>query len=154
MAWEKLNRSRPTSIFSRVSLSAVWIALVITVALLTNFDEPYLPFAIAGAFLFFLRGAPSRWEIYSWLLISALFLKVIHLSQVPFWVLRAASGCAVLGFGALLLLGLRALWSEREGRENALALLAPAAVLILFIFISANVLRLTSGLAPQTDDAW
>ncbi|MHB8216898.1 MAG: phosphatase PAP2 family protein [Candidatus Sulfotelmatobacter sp.] len=154
MAWEKLNLSQPTSIFSRVSLSAVWIALVVTVALLTNFDEPYLPFAIAGAFLFFLRGAPSRWEIYSWLLISALFVKVIHLSQVPFWVLRAASGCAVLGFGALLLLGLRAVWSEREGRENALALLAPAAVLILFIFISANVLRLTSGLAPQTDDAW
>jgi len=85
---------------------------------------------------------------------SALFVKVIHLSQIPFWVLRVASAFAVLGFGALLLLGLRALWSEREGRENALALLTPALVLILFIFISANVLRFTSGLSPQTDDAW
>jgi hypothetical protein len=79
---------------------------------------------------------------------------VIHLSQVPFWVLRVASGFAVLGFGALLLLGLRAVWSERKGRENALALLAPALVLILFIFVSGNVLRFSGGFNPQTDDAW
>jgi hypothetical protein len=132
----------------------VWAALVIAAALLTNFDEPYVPFAIAGGFAFFLRSAPSRWEIYTWLLISALFIKVIHLPHVPFWVLRGASGLAALGFGALLLLGLRALWSEREGRENALALLTPAVVLILFVLASAKVLRLTTSLSPQTDDAW
>ena len=135
MAWEKLTFSRPNSVLPLVGLSTVWVALVIAAALLTNFDEPYLPFAIAGILAFFLRGAPSRWEIYAWLLTSALFVKVIHLSQIPFWVLRVATAFAVLGFGALLLLGLRALWSEREGRQNALALLAPALILILFIFI-------------------
>ena len=154
MAWEKLTFSRSNSVLPLIGLSAVWVALVIAAALLANFDEPYLPFAIAGGLAFFLRAAPSRWEIYAWLVTSALFVKVIHLSQIPFWVLRVASTFAVLGFGALLLLGLRALWSEREGRENALALLTPALVLILFIFISANVLRFTSGLSPQTDDAW
>jgi hypothetical protein len=154
MAWEKLTFSRPNSVLPLISLSAVWVALVIAAALLTNFDEPYLPFAIAGILAFFLRGAPSRWEVYAWLLTSALFVKVIHLSQIPFWVLRVATAFAVLGFGALLLLGLRALWSEREGRQNALALLAPALILILFIFVSENVLRLTSGLSPLTDDAW
>jgi hypothetical protein len=154
MAWEKLTPLRQNSLIPLVSLSAVWAALVIAGALLTNFDEPYLPFAIAGGFAFFLRGAPSRWEIYAWLLVSALFIKVIHLPQVPFWVLHVASGFAALGFGALLLLGLRALWSEREGRENARALLVPALVLVFFILASANVLRLTSGLSPQTDDAW
>jgi len=153
MAWEKLTPLRQNSLIPLVSLSAVWAAFVIAGALLTNFDEPYLPFAIAGGFVFFLRGAPSRWEIYAWLFFSALFIKVIH-PQAPFWVLHVASGFAALGFGALLLLGLRALWSEREGRENAKVLLVPALALVFFILACANVLRLTSGLSPQTDDAW
>jgi hypothetical protein len=154
MAWEKLSLSRRNPPVPLAALSIVWIALVITGARLTNFDEPYLPFAIAGALAFFLRDAPSRWEIYAWLLISALFVKVIHLPQVPFWMLRVAASFAVLGFGALLLLGLRALWSDREGRENALTLLAPAIILTFFIFGCARVLSVTSGISPQTDDAW
>ena len=154
MASEKLAPSRRNGLVPLIALSAVWIAIVITGARLTNFDEPYLPFAIAGALAFFLRGAPSRWEIYAWLSISVIFVKIIHLSPIPFWVLRVASGTAALGFAALVLLGLRALWSEQEGRENALALLAPSLVLILFIFVSGNVLRLSGGLNPQTDDAW
>jgi hypothetical protein len=155
MAWEKLVQAQQRdSVIPRVGLSIVWIALVIAGAALTNFDEPYLPFAIAGALAFFLRGSPSRWEIYAWLSISMVFVKVIHLPQTPFWALRVASGFALLGFGALLLLGLRALWSEQKGRENALALLAPALVLALFIFVSGNVLRLSGSLNPQTDDAW
>jgi hypothetical protein len=154
MAWEKLTLSRQNSIVLLIGMSLVWVALVIAGALLTNFDEPYLPFAIAGALAFFLRGAPSRWEIYAWLAISVVFVKIAHLPQVPFWVLRVASSFAVLGFSALLLLGLRALWSEREGRENALALLLPSLILIVFIAATADVLRLSSGLSPKTDDAW
>lgn len=154
MAWEKFTLSRQSSLVTPIALSATWIAIVIAGAWLTNFDEPYLPFAIAGGLAFFLRGAPSRWEIYAWLSISVIFVKIIHLSAIPFWVLRVASGGAVLGFAALLLLGLRAVWSEREGRENALALLVPSLVLIFFIFVSGNVLRLSGGLNPQTDDAW
>jgi len=154
MAWEKFTFLRSSSLALRATLSLVWIALVISGLLLADFNEPYLPFAIAGGLVFFLRGAPSRWEIYSWLLISALFIKIIHLPHVPFWILRVASAGAVLGFGALLLLGLRALWSERESRENALALLVPALVLVLFIWASANGLKLSGRLSPETDDAW
>ena len=154
MAWEKLSLSRQNWPRPLIALSIVWIALVITGARLTNFDEPYLPFAVAGALAFFLRGAPSRWEIYAWLLISAFFVKVIHLPQVPFWMLRVAASFAVLGFGALLLLGLRALWSDRDGRENALTLLAPSIILTFFIFGCARVLSVISGISPQTDDAW
>jgi hypothetical protein len=154
MAWEKLTSSREHSIVSLISLSLLWAALVIAGAWLTNFEEPYLPFAIAGGLAFFLRGAPSRWEIYSWLLISVVFVKIVHLPQVPFWVLRVASSFAVLGFSALLLLGLRAVWSERESRENAIALLSPSLILIVFIMSSANVLRLSTGLSPKTEDAW
>ena len=152
MAWEKL--SRRTSVLSLSVLSLLWIALVIAGARLTSFDEPYLPFAIAGAVAFFLRGAPERSEIYALLLSAALLVKVIHLPQVPFWILRVAASVALLGFAAILLLGLRAIWSERESRQNALSLLAPALILIFFIYGCARVLSLTSGLSPLTYDAW
>jgi PAP2 superfamily len=154
MAWEKIVPARRTAIAAPVGISIAWIALVLAAAWFTGFDEPYLPFVIGGAFVFFLRSAPSRWEIYSWLLTSALLVKVIHLPLIPFWVLRVASSFAVLGFGALLLLGLRAVWSEGKSRSNALALLAPALVLIFFIYGCARVLQFTSGVNPLTDDAW
>ena len=152
MAWEKLSR-RDASV-PLVCASAVWVAFVFAGARLTDFNEPYLPFAIAGTSAFFLRAKLSRWEIYAWLLISALLVKVIHLPYVPFWILRVAASMALLGFGAAIILGLRAIWSEREGREKAFALLAPALILIVFIFGCARVLSLTSGVSPQTDDAW
>jgi hypothetical protein len=66
MAWENLTPSRRNSLALPIGLSLIWTALVIAGALLTNFDEPYLPFAIAGAIAFFLRATPSRWEIYAW----------------------------------------------------------------------------------------
>lgn len=152
MAWENFSRERAT--ISLVIASALWIAAVLTGARFTDFNEPYLPFAIAGVSAFLLRARLSRWEIYGWLLISALLVKVIHLPSIPFWILRVAASMALLGFGAAIILGLRAIWSQREGRENALALLPPALILIVFIFGCAKVLSLTSGVSPQTDDAW
>jgi PAP2 superfamily len=152
MAWEKLSREQAS--ISRVIASALWITVVWAGARLSNFDEPYLPFAIAGVSTFLLRAKLSRWEVYAWLLISALLVKVIHLPSIPFWILRMAASVALLGFGAAVILGLRAIWSEREDRENAVALLAPALILIVFIFGCARMLSLASGVSPQTDDAW
>jgi hypothetical protein len=152
MAWEKTSRRQAT--LPVIGASAVWIAIVFAGARFTDFNEPYLPFAIAGIAVFFLRAKLSRWEVYGWLLISALLVKVIHLPQIPFWVLRVAASMALLGFGAAMILGLRAIWSESEDRENILALLAPALILCVFIFVTARVLSITSGVNPQTDDAW
>jgi hypothetical protein len=159
MTWEKRTASRSSSIVPLVCLSLVWIALVVVAARLVNFDEPYLPFAIGGIAAFFLRARLSRWEVYAWLLSSALLVKVIHLPQVPFWVLRVAAAFALLGFGALLLFGLRIVWSDRlgsnnDGQQNAVALLLPSLILIFFIFGCARMLQFMSGLNPLTDDAW
>jgi PAP2 superfamily len=152
MAWEKLSREQAS--ISRAIASALWIAVVWAGARLSDFNEPYLPFAIAGVSAFLLRAKLSRWEVYAWLLISALLVKVIHLPSIPFWILRVAASVALLGFGAAVILGLRAIWSEREDRESAVALLAPALILIVFIFGCARMLSLISGVSPQTDDAW
>lgn len=152
MAWEKLSRRQFT--LPAVAASVLWVAIVFAGARLANFNEPYLPFTIAGVAVFLLRAKLSRWEICGWLLSSALFVKVIHLPQVPFWILRVAASMALLGFGAALVLGLRAIWSESEDRENAIALLAPAFILCIFIFGTARILDVTSGVNPQTDDVW
>jgi hypothetical protein len=154
MAWEKLTASRRNSIVPAVCLSFVWVALVVLAARLVSFDEPYLPFAIGGIAAFFLRARLSRWEVYTWLLSSGLLVKIIHLPQVPFWVLRVAAAFALLGFGALLLFGLRIVWSERDSQENAVALVTPSLILIFFIFGCARILQFTSGLSPFTRDAW
>lgn len=157
MAWEKLNsraQSRQESFAILVVLSCVWIALVLAASFFANFNEPYLPFVIGGTAVFFLRSAPSRWEIYAWLLIAALMAALIHAPQVPFWILRVAAAFSLLGFGALIVLGLRAIWSDSESRQSTIALLAPALILIAFIFGTARVLGFTSGFHPETRDAW
>lgn len=137
-----------------IGLSLAWSVLVIAAARLINFDEPYLSFAVAGGLAFFLRCRPSRWEIYIWLPVSAILLEIIHPPSVPFWVLRVGSGLAVLGLGALHLLGLRLLWSDRKDRENARVLLVPALVLISLMLATAWALRWTGVLNPKTDDGW
>jgi PAP2 superfamily len=154
MPWEKVREIHSGSKLTLVFASVAWTALVVAVSRFIDFNEPYLPFAIAGAFVFYLHGRPSRWEIYAWLLISAVFLKIIHLPEVPFWVLRVASGMAALGLGAILLLGLEVFRSKSSGRERALALLAPSLALVCFIVATAWALRWTGILNPRTDDAW
>jgi len=159
MAWEKFSAAPAKggpgkSLALPLGLSALWLGLIAAAAALTSFEEPYLPFAIAGAFVFFLRGLPSRWEVYSWLVASVVFVKIIHMPESPFWVLRVACGFAALGFGALVVLGLRVLWSAQEGREHAVARLVPALLLILFIFVSGRVLSFSGSANPYTDDAW
>jgi hypothetical protein len=159
MAWEKFSAAPAQggpgkSLALPLGLSALWLGLIAAAAALTSFEEPYLPFAIAGAFVFFLRGLPSRWEVYSWLAVSVVFVKIIHMPESPFWVLRVACGFAAMGFGALVVLGLRALWSAQEGCEHAVARLVPALLLILFIFVSGRVLSFSGSANPYTDDAW
>jgi hypothetical protein len=159
MAWEKLSRGQRKVVVVQTNIvplcfSMACIAIVVIAAHFINFEEPYLPFVITGAAVFFLRCAPSRWEVYAWLLSSAVFVKIVSLPHGPFWILRVASALALLGFGAFLLLGLRAIWSEGTSRSNALVLLATSLILVFFIFGTARALQFTSGINPLTDDAW
>jgi PAP2 superfamily protein len=154
MAWEKLSFSNSKSILLPGLLSVIWGALLFRWASLTNFNEPYIPFGIAGALAFCLRAAPSRKEIYGVLVATATFAAVVHFPSVPFWVLSVSSCMALPGFGALLILGLRAFWSEPLGRSNALVLLGESATLILFLFVAQHALRTTGVLHPKTYDLW
>jgi hypothetical protein len=154
MAWEKLNFSNPKSIVLPSLLSIAWAAFLFRWAHLTNFNEPYIPFGIAGALAFFFRATPSRREIYGLLLATAAFAATVHFPSVPFWVLSVSSCVALPGFAALLILGLRAFWSESPSRTNALVLLGESATLVLFLFIAQHALGSTGVLNPKTYDLW
>ncbi len=154
MAWEKLSFSNPKSIVLPSLLSIAWGVFLFRWAYLANFNEPYIPFGIAGALFFFLRSAPSRKETYGLLLATAAFAAVIHFPTVPFWVLSVSSGLALPGFAALLMLGLRAFWSESQTRSNAFVLLGESGTLILFLFVAQHALGTTGVLNPKTDDLW
>jgi hypothetical protein len=154
MAWEKLSFSNPQSVVLPSLLSIAWGLFLLRWAFLANFNEPYIPFGIAGALAFFLRVAPSRKEIYGLLLATAAFAAIIHFPTVRFWVLSVSSCMALPGFAALFLLGLRAFWSERQILSNALVLLGESAILILFLFVAQHALGTTGSLNPKTDDLW
>lgn len=154
MAWEKLSFSNSKSIVLPCLLSIAWAVFLFRWAFLANFNEPYIPCGIAGALFFFLRSAPSRNESYGLLLATAAFAAVIHFPSVPFWVLSVSSGLALPGFAALLMLGLRAFWSESQTRSNALVLLGESATLILFLFVAQHALGTTGVLNPKTNDLW
>jgi hypothetical protein len=154
MAWEKLSFPNPKSIILPSFLSMVWGGLLFRWAYLTNFNEPYIPFGIAGALAFFFRAAPSRKEFYGLLLAAAAFAALVHFPTVPFWVLSVSSCMALPGFGALLILGLRAFWSGPLVRSNASVLLGESATLILFLFVAQHALSTTGVLNPKTYDLW
>jgi hypothetical protein len=154
MAWKKLNFSNSKSMVWPSLLSITWGLLLLGSARVTNFNEPYIPFGVAGAVAFFLRVAPSRKEFYGVLAATAAFSAVVHFPTVPFWVLGVSSCMALPGFGALLILGLRAFWSESRSRSNALVLLGEAATLILFLLVAQHALSTTGVLNPKTYDIW
>ncbi len=154
MAWEKLNLSNSKSSVLPGLLSIAWAAFLFRWAFLANFNEPYIPFGIAGALFFFLRAAPSRKEIYGLLIATAGFAATIHFPSVPFWVLSVSSCMALPGYAALLMLGLRGFWSEPQTRSNALVLLGESATLIFFLFVTQHALGTTGVLNPKTYDLW
>jgi len=154
MAWEKLNFSNSKSIVLPSLLSITWGLLLLRWARVANFNEPYIPFGIAGALAFFLRAAPSRKEFYGVLAATAAFSAVVHFPTVPFWVLSVSVCMALPGLGAFWILGLRAFWSESPSRSNALVLLGESATLILFLLVAQHALSATGVLNPKTYDLW
>ncbi|HTV55608.1 MAG TPA: phosphatase PAP2 family protein, partial [Terriglobia bacterium] len=154
MPWEKFKTAPGSSTIVACCASLAWTWALLAAARSVDFNEPYLPFAVAGAFTFYVRGKPSRWEIYIWLGLTAPFLGMVHPPQIRFWVLRVACGLSMLGLSALLLLGWRILWSAGDDRKIARSLLVPALVLIAFVAATAWGLRWTGPLNPRTDDLW
>jgi len=147
--WESTPARKSVLFLSSIAL----VGLHVLAIRVTDFNNPYLPFAIAGAAVFYLRITSSHREKLIWLASSACFAGFVHFPKAD-WVARSSSLLALFGFGAFLMLTLRVLWTASNARRKALAPLAPAAAVVFFVFSAQRALSLANLLYPKTYDIY
>ena len=138
----------------RVAASAAWLALLFAAAHLLDFSNPYLPFAVAGGLIFYLRSAPRLPEKIICLLLAGGFALAVRFPQAHNWIIAGASILALGGLAAFLMLGWQWLWAEASPRRQTWAMIAPAATLVFFVFSAQRALSLANLLYPKTYDLY
>jgi hypothetical protein len=154
MAWENWKSPDIQRKVLWAVCSAFWLALCLLAARTLNLAVPYLPLAIAGGFLFYLRNRPKLAEQVTWLLVSVGFGVVVRFPHDRNWINAGSGILALFGFGAFLMLGLLWIWSGPVERRKTYAVLAPAASLVLFVLSAQRALSLANMLYPKTYDLY
>jgi PAP2 superfamily len=152
MAWETWELSSPERKLLLVTCSGLWLGLSLLAAHSLDLTVPYLPLAIAGGFIFYLRNSPKVAEQVVWLLLSVGFAAIVHFPPGHNWINAGSAMLALFGLAAFLLLGLRWLWSGSLERRKTYAMLAPAASLVFFVLFAQRALNLANLLYPKTFD--
>ena len=154
MAWEAWQTSNPGRKLLWITCSVLWLALFLLIARSLDLNVPYLPLAIAGGLVFYLRLSPKIAELVAWVLLSAAFGLVVRSPHDHSWINGGSGILALFGLGAFFTLGLHWLWSEASARRQAYAMLAPAAALVFFVFSPQRALSLANLLYPKTFDLY
>lgn len=151
MAWEAWNEGGVAARSFRIFCSLLWVVLLLLAARILSLGTPYLPAAIAGGLAFFLRLPAGRYERAFWILASLSFIPVLHFGSAQDRLRGPFALLCMFGLGAFVLLGLRWLWSSGAARRTVWAFLAPAALMVFFIFSAQHALGL---LHRQTFDLY
>ncbi len=154
MAWEQWKTSSSESKLLSAVGSVVWLGLLLAAARFLDLGEPYLPFAIAGGLIFYLRTGPKLPEVVVWLLCSAVFAEIVRFPHSENWIITGSSVLALGGFAGFLMLGLRWIWSDPSNRRQSWAMLAPAAGMVFFVFSAQRALSFANLLHPKTYDLY
>ncbi len=154
MAWENWKSSRFEAKLLPVAGSAAWLALLFVAAHFLDFGNPYLPFAIAGGLIFYVRCAPGLQERIIGLLLAGGFALVVRFPHTGNWIIAGGSIVALGGLAAFLMLGWRWIWADASQRRQSWAMFAPAAALVFFVFSAQRALSLANLLYPKTYDLY
>lgn len=154
MSWEMWRGSTAVRKLTCVGASLLWLAFLLLAARSLDLTIPYLPLAIAGGLIFYLRNWPSARELAAWVLISAGLGFIVRFPHDHNWINTGSGVLALFGLGAFLMLGLRWLWSETQERRRTYAVLAPAAALVFFVLSAQRALSLANLLYPKTYDLY
>jgi hypothetical protein len=152
MPWEMWETSSPERKLLWGTCSVLWFGLFLLAAHSLDLSIPYLPLAIAGGLIFYLRSSPKVPEQIVWVLLSAGFATIVRFPRDHNWINTASGGLALFGLGAFFMLGLRWLWSGPVERRKTYAVLAPAASLVFFVLSAQRALNLANLLYPTTFD--
>jgi len=154
MAWDNWKSSDLSHKLLWIICSAVWLFLCLLQARALDLSIPYLPLAVAGGFVFYLRTRPKLSEQAAWILSSLAFGTIVRFSHDHNWINTASGVLALFGMGAFLMMGLRWLWSSGAERRRVYAVLAPAAALVFFVLSAQRALNLANLLYPKTYDLY
>ena len=154
MAWESWNSQDGYRKLLKLVCSALWLAALLLAARNLDLTVPYLPLAIAGGLVFYLRIWPPISEFAVWVLLSVGLGTIVRFPHDHNWINTASGVLALFGLSAFLMLGLRWLWSAGSERNKAYAMLAPAAAMVFFVLSAQHVLGLANVLYPRTLDLY
>jgi hypothetical protein len=154
MAWKSWKSARSEQKLLLIGTSAAYCVLLLLAARAVDLKEPYLPFAIAGGFIFYLLAQPKFPDLISPIIFSAGFALVVRFPDTKGPITDTASIACLLGFGAFLMLGLRWIWSAPLERRQTIALFTPASALVFFVFAAQHALNLANLLHPTTYDLY
>jgi hypothetical protein len=111
MPWEAWETSSPERKLLLVTLTGLWLGMFLLATYSIDLTVPYLPLAIAGGFIFYLRSSPKVAEQIVCVLFSVGFATVIHFPVEHNRINTTSGVLALLGLGGFFILGLRWLWS-------------------------------------------
>jgi hypothetical protein len=154
MAWENWKSSDLSRKVLWITCSAVWVFLCLLQARALDLSIPYLPLAVAGGFVFYLRNWPKLPELAVWIASSLAFGTIVRFPHDHNWISTGSGVLALFGIGAFLMMGLRWLWSSGAERRRTYAVLAPAGALVLFVLSAQRALSLANLLYPKTYDLY
>jgi hypothetical protein len=154
MAWETWTTSSLERRVLWIACSVGLIALFVVAAWALDLTVPYLPLAIAGGMVFYLRNRPAVQELIAWVVISLGFGLIVRFPHDHNWINTGAGVMSLFGLGAFLMLGLRWLWSTGVERRKTYAVLAPGAAMVLFVLSAQRALSLANVLYAKTFDLY
>lgn len=153
MPWENWKSSKTPRRLRWSVCSLAWLSLCLVAARNLDLSVPYLPLAIAGGFIFYLRNWPKLSEQIAWVIASFGFSLIVRFPHNG-WINIGSGVLSLFGFGAFLMLGCRWIWSQAVERRKTYAVLAPAAALVLFVLSAQRALNLANLLYPKTYDLY
>src|SRR5580704_2625770 len=125
MAWETWTTSSAERKLVWIAGSVLLVALFALGGWALDLTVPYLPLAIAGGLVFYLRNWPAVEELIVWVAVSLGFGLIVRFPHDHNWINIGAGVMSLFGLGAFLMLGLRWLWSSGVERRKTYAVLAP-----------------------------
>ena len=154
MAWETWKTSSLGRRLLWIACSLALISLFVLAAWVLDLTVPYLPLAIAGGMVFYLRNWPSVQELIAWIVASHAFALIVRFPHDHNWINTGAGVMSLFGLGAFLMLGLRWLWSTGAERRKTYAVLAPGVAMVLFVLSAQRALSLANVLYAKTFDLY
>ncbi|MFZ0951649.1 MAG: phosphatase PAP2 family protein [Candidatus Sulfotelmatobacter sp.] len=149
------NDSRAAGRLGRILISTLFVLLFLVAWLGLPFEALYVGYGLASAFLFQVAVRPRRWEIVGVLAgggVLTLIDQFVVRRVKPDFQIGACLG--FIGLVSFLVLGLRAVWADREEQKQLRSILIPAAGFTIFILGTSKFLGLSAMLYPRTMDIY